>query len=209
METIALPLMDFENIQIKTRLFNTYIVAETADEVLFIDQHIAEERVLYEKLRKQMERQGVPSQGLLLPITVELSPAQVAAMDAALEILTRMGFALEPFGGRTIVVRAIPSVMQRGDVKRAVMDLMDQIATSLEQSAGILPADRQLKLQDEVLITTACHSAVQAGDELTDAEVTNLLRELFNTEPPFVCPHGRPIVIRMKRAELEEKFQRK
>ena len=208
-EPIALPLMDFESIQIKTRLFNTYIVAETADEVLFIDQHIAEERVLYEKLRKQMERQGVPSQGLLLPITVELSPAQVAAMDAALEILTRMGFALEPFGGRTIVVRAIPSVMQRGDVKRAVMDLMDQIATSLEQSAGILPADRQLKLQDEVLITTACHSAVQAGDELTDAEVTNLLRELFNTEPPFVCPHGRPIVIRMKRAELEEKFQRK
>jgi DNA mismatch repair protein MutL len=201
-EPIALPLMDFENIQIKTRLFNTYIVAETTNEVLFIDQHIAEERVLYEKLRKQMEQQGVPSQGLLLPITVELSPAQVEALDAALEILPRMGFALEPFGGRTIVVRAIPSVMQRGDIKQIVMDLMDQIATSPDKHD-------ELKLQEEALIMTACHSAVQAGDQLTDAEVTNLLRELFNTEPPFVCPHGRPIIIRMNRAELEEKFQRK
>jgi len=201
-EPIALPLMDFENIQIKARLFNTYIVAETADEVLFIDQHIAEERVLYEKLRKQMEQQGVPSQGLLLPITVELSPTQVAVLDSALEILTRMGFALEPFGGRTIVVRAIPSVMQRGDVKQTVMDLMDQIATSPDKQ------DR-LKLQEEALIMTACRSAVQAGDELSDAEVTHLLRELFSTEPPFVCPHGRPIIIRMNRAELEEKFQRK
>jgi DNA mismatch repair protein MutL len=202
METIALPLMDLENIQIKTRLFNTYIVAETAEEVLFIDQHIAEERVIYEKLKSQMEQQGVPSQGLLLPITVELSPAQAAVLDSALEILTSMGFALEPFGGRTIVVRAVPSVMQRGDIKQAVMDLMDQIAASPDKH------DRP-KLREDALITTACHSAVKAGDELTDAEVMNLLKELFSTEPPFVCPHGRPIVIRMSRSELEEKFQRK
>jgi len=202
MESIALPLMDFENIQIKGRLFNTYIVAETASEVLFIDQHIAEERVLYEKLRKQMEEQGVPSQGLLLPVTIELSPAQVTVLDSALEILARMGFDLEPFGGRAIVVRAVPVVMQSGDVKQIVMDLIDQIATS---------PDRQdkLKLQEGALIMTACRSAVQAGDDLSDAEVTHLLRELFNTDPPFVCPHGRPIIIRMNRAELEEKFQRK
>ena len=202
MESIALPLMDVENIQIRTRLFNTYIVAEAGAEVLFIDQHIAEERVLYKKLRKQMEQQGVPSQGLLLPVTIELSPVQAAVLDSALEILTRMGFALEPFGGRTIVVKSIPAIMQHGDVKQIVMDLMDQITTA---------PDRQdkLKLQEEALIMTACRSAVQAGDEMSDAEIMNLLKELFSTEPPFVCPHGRPIIIRMNRGELEERFQRK
>ena len=201
-EPIALPLMDVDNIQIKTRLFNTYIVAEAGDEVLFIDQHIAEEKVIYEKLRRQMEEQGVPSQGLLLPITIELTPAQAASIDSALEILPRMGFALEPFGGRTMVVKAVPAIMQRGDVKQIVTDLIDQIAESPDKQD-------KLKLQDEILILTACHSSVQAGDELSDAEVLNLLKELFKSEPPYLCPHGRPIIIRMYRTELEEKFQRK
>jgi len=201
-EPIALPLMDVDNIQIKTRLFNTYIVAEAGDEVLFIDQHIAEEKVIYEKLRRQMEEQGVPSQGLLLPITIELTPAQAASIDSALEILPRMGFALEPFGGRTMVVKAVPSIMQRGDVRQIVTDLIDQIAESPDKQD-------KLKLQDEILILTACHSSVQAGDELSDAEVLNLLKELFKSEPPYLCPHGRPIIIRMYRTELEEKFQRK
>lgn len=201
-EPIALPLMDFENIQVKARLFNTYIVAETAEEVFFIDQHIAEERVIYEKLKKQMEQQEVPSQGLLLPVTVELSPAQAEVLDSAIDILTSMGFSIEPFGGRTVVVRAVPSVMQSGDVKQAVMDMMDEIASSPDKQD-------KLKLQESALIMTACHSAVQAGDHLTDAEVANLLKELFNTGPPFLCPHGRPIIIRMNRSELEEKFQRR
>lgn len=200
-EHIALPLMETENIRIKARLFNTYIIAEVADEVLFIDQHIAEEKVIYERLRRQVEQQEVPSQGLLLPVTVELSPAQTTVLDPALEILARMGFDLEPFGGRTVVVRAIPSVMQSGDVKQTVMDIMDQIASSPEQD--------KVRIQEEALIMTACHSAIQAGDEISEAEAAHLLKELFNTNPPFVCPHGRPIIIRMNRAELEAKFQRR
>lgn len=201
-ETISLSLMDFGNVRIKARLFNTYIVAETDKEVLFIDQHIAEERVIYKKLREQMEKEGVPSQGLLLPITVELSASQTSVIGSAVEILTEMGFTLEPFGGRTIVVRAVPSVMQKGDIKQVVTDIIDQMTTSPNKQD-------KLKLQDEILITTACHSSIQAGDEISDAETANLLKELFKTDPPFVCPHGRPIVIRMKRSELEEKFQRK
>ena len=201
-EAIALPMLDAENIRVKTRLFNTYIVAESDDDVLFIDQHIAEERVIYLKLRKQMEEEGVPSQGLLLPITVELSPAEVAVMDSAVEILTGMGFSLEPFGGNTIVVRAVPAVMQKGDIKQAIMDIMDEMVSSPDKQD-------KLKLQDRLLITTACHSSIQAGDQISDAETANLLKELFSTDPPFTCPHGRPIVIRMKRSELEERFQRK
>jgi DNA mismatch repair protein MutL len=123
-------------------------------------------------------------------------------VDAAIDILASMGFGIEPFGGRTVVVRAVPSVMQSGDVKQAIMDMMDEIASSPDKQD-------KLKLQEAALIMTACHSAVQAGDNLTDAEVANLLKELFNTGPPFLCPHGRPIIIRMNRAELEEKFQRR
>ncbi len=201
-EPIALPLMDFESIQIKTRLFNTYIVAETGNEVLFIDQHIAEEKVLYEKLRKQMKQQGVPSQGLLLPVTVELSPAQAMALDSAMATLKRMGFDLEPFGGKSIVVRAVPVVAQRSDVKQMIMDIVEQIAASYGKQDD-------LELQQDALIMAACHSAVKAGDELSDAEVAHLLRELFNTAPPYMCPHGRPIIVRMNRSELEERFQRR
>ena len=201
-QPIALPLMDFENIQIKTRLFNTYIVAEASDEVLFIDQHIAEEKVLYEKLRKQVKQQKTPSQGLLLPVTIELSPTQATVMDSAMEILKRMGFDLEPFGGKTIVIRAVPSLVHRSDVKQMITDLVDQIMTSYD-------AQDTLEVQEKSIMIAACHSAVKAGDELSDTEVAHLLKELFNTEPPYVCPHGRPIIVRMNRAELEGRFQRR
>jgi DNA mismatch repair protein MutL len=189
-----------DDIRIKARLFDTYIVAEVGDEVFFIDQHIADERVIYEKLQKQKE--SVPSQGLLLPVTVELTPVQAETLDTVLEILNGIGFDLEPFGGRTIIVRAIPSLMLRGDVKQIVSDLIDQVADSY----GKLD---KFRLQDEIMIMTACRSAVQAGDTLTDAEVVNLIKELFKTEQPYLCPHGRPIIIRMNRSELDQKFQRK
>jgi DNA mismatch repair protein MutL len=190
------------DINIKARLFDTYIVAETENEVLFIDQHIADERIIYEKLREQMQKESIPSQGLLLPVTVELSLSQVELLDTVMEMLNNIGFELEPFGGRTIIVRSIPSLIQRGDVKQIVSDIIDQILDSF----GKLD---KLKLQDEILITTACRSAVQAGNSLTDAEVTSLVRELFKTEQPYLCPHGRPIIVKMNKSELDQKFQRK
>ncbi|MEK7399235.1 MAG: DNA mismatch repair endonuclease MutL, partial [Candidatus Poribacteria bacterium] len=190
------------DINIKARLFDTYIVAETENEVLFIDQHIADERIIYEKLREHTQKESIPSQGLLLPVTVELSLSQVELLDTVMEMLNNIGFELEPFGGRTIIVRSIPSLIQRGDVKQIVSDIIDQILDSF----GKLD---KLKLQDEILITTACRSAVQAGDSLTDAEVTSLVRELFKTEQPYLCPHGRPIIVKMNKSELDQKFQRK
>lgn len=201
-ELSATPSIDLENIQLKARLFNTYIVVEAENDVLFIDQHIADERVIYEKLKSQMEQSAVSSQGLLLPLTVELSPAQMSALDIAMELLTDMGFELERFGGRTVIIRAVPALMQRGDIKQIVTDLIDQVASSYN-------GQDKLKLQEELLIMSACRSAIQAGDALTDAEALRLLKELFNTSQPFMCPHGRPIIVRMNRAELDERFQRK
>lgn len=194
--------IDIENIQLKARIFNTYIIAEFNDEVLFIDQHIADERIIYEKLRKNIEQESVPSQGLLLPITVELSPSQALVSEIAVDMLSNMGFDIEPFGGNTIIVRAIPSVIKRGDIKQMIIDLIERAADSYNKLD-------KLELQNELLITTACHSSIQAGDNISDTEALNLIRELFRSEQPFLCPHGRPIIVRMKRSELDEKFQRK
>lgn len=190
------------DINIKARLFNTYIVVETENDVLFIDQHIADERIIYEKLREQMQKESIPSQGLLLPVTVELSLSQNELLDTIIDMLKNIGFELEPFGGRTVIVHSIPSLIQRGDVKQIVSDIIDQILDSFGK------LDR-LKLQDEILITTACRSAIQSGDSLTDAEVANLIKELFKTEQPYLCPHGRPIIVKMSKSELDQKFQRK
>lgn len=195
-------LVDIESIQLKAILFNTYIVAESGDEVLFIDQHIADERIIYEKLRKQMQQESVPSQGLLLPITIELSPTQALASEIAVNMISSMGFDIEPFGGNTIIVRAIPSITQFGDIKQMIVELIERIADSYDKLDS-------LELQNELLITTACHSAIQAGDNISDNEALNLIRELFKSEQPFLCPHGRPIIVRMNRSELDEKFQRK
>ncbi len=191
-----------ENIQLKTKLFNTYIVAESGDEVLFIDQHIADERIIYEKLRKQVEQESFQSQGLLLPITLELTPTQALVSEVAIDMLSSMGFDIEPFGGNTIIIRAIPSVIQRGDIKQMVIDVIERTADSYDKLD-------KLELQNELLITTACHSAIQAGDTISDNEALNLIKELFRTEQPFLCPHGRPIIVKMNRSELDEKFQRK
>ncbi|MGB9596902.1 MAG: DNA mismatch repair endonuclease MutL [Candidatus Poribacteria bacterium] len=190
------------NINIKSRLFDTYIVAEMEDEVIFIDQHIADERVIYEKLRGQMQKESIPSQGLLLPITVELSLSQSELLDTIIDMLKDIGFELEPFGGRTIIVRSIPSIIQKGDIRQIVSDIIDQISNSFGK------IDR-LELQDEILIITACRSAIQSGDPLTDAEVKNLVKELFKTEQPYLCPHGRPIIVKINKSELDQKFQRK
>ena len=149
-----------------------------------------------------MEQTGVPSQGLLLPVTVDLSAEQALAAESALDILKRMGFRLEFSGKGTLVISAIPSVMQMAEVKPAILEITDEISNSPD-------TQDKLKLQEKVLIATACHSSVKAGEQLSDPEVANLLKDLFATGPPYVCPHGRPIIVRMNRLELEQKFQRK
>ncbi len=190
------------NINVKARLFDTYIVAEMGNDVLFIDQHIADERIIYEKLKEQIQKESVSSQGLLLPVTIELSLSQSELLDTIIDTLRVIGFELEPFGGRTIIVRSIPSVIQRGDIKQIVSDAIDQMLNSYGKID-------KLKLQDEILIITACRSAVQAGDPLTDAEVANLIKELFKTEQAYICPHGRPIIVKISKSELDQKFQRR
>lgn len=202
-EGTELQLLDFEGVQLKTNLFNTYIVAEGADQVYLIDQHVAAERVLYERYVEQLQTDGIPVQGLLLPVTVEATPQQLTAFDAHSGLFEKLGFDVERFGGRTVLVRSIPATLPTRLVNVTVTDLLDGIGNA------VTPNVEYLEIQDKALITLACKSAVKAGDVLTMEEMVNLIKELSQAKLPFNCPHARPIIVEMHRNELETRFKRR
>ena len=197
-----LSLLDFENVQLKTNLFKTYIVVEAGDRIFFIDQHVAAERVLYERFVNQVETDGIPVQGLLLPVTLEVTPQQLGVLKIHTDIFKKLGFDLEEFGGNTILIRAIPSPLPTRVAAQAVTDLLDKLPEAPHTDVQIPEA------MDSALITLACKSAVKAGDTLDTKEMMNLIKELSEAKLPFNCPHSRPIIVEMGRDELERRFHR-
>ena len=202
-EGTELQLLDFEGVQLKTNLFNTYIVAEGADQVFLIDQHVAAERVLYERFVEQLNTDSVPVQGLLLPVTIEATLQQLTALDVHSELFEKLGFDVERFGGKTILVRSIPATLPTRLVNVTVTDLLDGLGSA------VTPTVEHLEVQDKALITLACKSAVKAGDVLTMEEMVNLIKDLSQAKLPFNCPHARPIIVEMHRNELESRFKRR
>ncbi len=202
-EGTELQLLDFEGVQLKTNLFNTYIVAEGVDQVFLIDQHVAAERVLYERFVEQLNADGIPVQGLLLPVTIEATPQQLTVLDAHSELFERLGFDVERFGGRTILVRSIPATLPTRLVNVTVTDLLDGIGSA------VTPTLEPLEMRDKALIMLACKSAVKAGDVLTMEEMVHLIKDLSQAKLPFNCPHARPIIVKMHRNELESRFKRR
>ena len=201
-EGVNLSLLDFENVQLKTNLFKTYIVAEAEDKIFFIDQHVAAERVLYERFVNQMQADGIPVQGLLLPVTLEATPQQLSALKIHGDIFKKLGFDLEEFGGNTILIRAIPSPLPTRVAAQTVTDLLDKLPEAPHTEVQLPEA------VDNALITLACKSAVKAGDTLDTKEMMNLIKELSQAKLPFNCPHSRPIIVEMGRDELERRFHR-
>ncbi|MXV74383.1 DNA mismatch repair endonuclease MutL [Candidatus Poribacteria bacterium] len=199
---VNLSLLDFENVQLKTNLFKTYIVAEAEDKIFFIDQHVAAERVLYERFVNQMQADGIPVQGLLLPVTLEATPQQLSALKIHGDIFEKLGFDLEEFGGNTILIRAIPSPLPTRVAAQTVTDLLDKLPEAPHTDVQLPEAI------DNALITLACKSAVKAGDTLDTKEMMNLIKELSEAKLPFNCPHSRPIIVEMGRDELERRFHR-
>ena len=202
-EGAMLKLLDFENVELKTNLFKTYIVAEGKDRVFFIDQHVAAERVLYERFVHQLKADGIPVQGLLLPVTLEVTPQQLSVLKVHGALFNKIGFELEEFGSNTILIRAIPATLPTRTAAQTVTDLLDKLPEQPHTEVEIPEAI------DNALITLACRSAVKAGDTLDSKEMINLVRELSEAKLPFNCPHSRPIIIEMGRDELERRFHRK
>jgi DNA mismatch repair protein MutL len=184
---------------------NTYIVAETDDALLLIDQHIAHERVLYEHLMNGAEGKakewGVVAQHLALPQTVELDAREARVARERLDALAKAGFLLEPFGGDTFVVRAVPAVIAGKQYLTCLREIIDDLT-----QASL--ARRLLVPHESALIMASCKMAVKKGDPLTLDEMARLLADLARMRNPFTCPHGRPILLALTHREMDRKFHR-
>jgi DNA mismatch repair protein MutL len=183
------------------QLGQTYIIAEGPQGMYLIDQHAAHERVLYERLAAQQEGAQSPSQALLEPLPVELTPGQAEELELWLEPLLKLGFEVEPFGGTTVLVRAVPAILARGDVRQALASILDELA------AGQEPLGDEM---DARLAAAACkRGAVKAGQTLSIEEMQALIRQLEETHAPRTCPHGRPTMILLSQAWMEREFGRR
>jgi len=183
------------------QLHDRYLVAESDDGVMVIDQHALHERVLYEHLRERVLSGAIESQGLLVPEPVDLSPAEAAAAAEHRNLLSQLGVKVEPFGGNTVLVTSYPAMLanlQPGEVLRG---LLDQLV-----SGGKLPDRRDLL--DELLHTIACKAAIKAGDRLSPEEVAALVAQRHLIDDSHHCPHGRPAAVIFSRDELDRHFRR-
>ncbi|HAL62351.1 MAG TPA: DNA mismatch repair endonuclease MutL [Chloroflexi bacterium] len=174
----------------------TYIITEGPEGMYLIDQHAAHERVLYERLLSERAKMAVSSQSLLEPLTLDLDPEEAAILEEKQETLRSWGFDLEPFGGQTYLLRAVPAILKGGDLSQAVREVIDE-------------ASRQAaRWEEEFVISLACHGAVRAGQTMSDGEMRELVRQLEETSSPRTCPHGRPTMIHLSAEQLQKEFGR-
>jgi DNA mismatch repair protein MutL len=186
----------------RAQLHETYIVAETRDSVVIVDQHAAHERLVYERMKTMLANGGVARQGLLIPEVVELGEDEIAALIESTPDLERLGLAIEPFGPGAIVVRETPALLGDTDVRGLVQDLARSL---IIDSGGSVLRERL----EAVCATMACHGSVRAGRRLTPAEMNALLRDMEATPHSGQCNHGRPTWVELKRADVERLFGRR
>ncbi len=180
---------------------HTYIVAVDQDGLAIIDQHVAHERVLYERIHERLTRDRLESQRLLTPLVFDLDPSQVAAIEAHGADLARLGFEVAGFGGKSVRVTAMPALLSLQDVEPTLRAL----GQDLDGFDRMGRVDDVLK---HIAATMACHAAVKANDPLSLEKMQFILDELHATSYSTVCPHGRPVMLRLTRREIEKSFQR-
>ncbi len=175
-----------------------YIIAQTQDKLVIIDQHRAAERVAFERLSSHARQAAPASQRLAVPVTVELTPQQQAALQEHEAELKRLGFDLEPFGRLSWIIRAVPAGLEFGRAEELLLNVLDELARGGRVKGG----------REAVLAAVACHGAIKAGQRLSLAQMQRLIDELFQTSSPAVCPHGDPIIFTIELSELDRKFER-
>ncbi len=180
---------------------NTYIIAQDEKGLLFMDQHAAHERILFEQYMNK-SREFLGTQALLIPETVNLSYAEYKVIADRISVFADLGFELETFGGQTIIVRGVPMNLINMDYRQLLIDLTEQYI-----SFEIFKDPSEIK--ESFITTMACRTAIKAGDSLNLLEMENLVKELFRCDNPYTCPHGRPTVFRMSHEELAKKFMRR
>ncbi len=180
---------------------STYLVAEGPDGLYLIDQHAAHERVLFDQMMAQYRASMIPSQRLVDATAVELSPEQAGILEENLETMAELGFEIEVFGPNTFLIRSIPTIVERGDPKDAILavvDAFEEDETPLENEVRARIAARVCK-----------RMSIKGGQVLSEAEQRNLLLNLEASQSPRTCPHGRPTMIHLSANLLERQFGRR
>ncbi|WP_395444799.1 DNA mismatch repair endonuclease MutL [Caulobacter sp. UC70_42] len=186
----------------RAQVHETYIVAQTRDGMVIVDQHAAHERLVYERMKGEMAAGGVSRQTLLLPEVVDLDPAEAERVVARSEELASLGLVIESFGPGAVLVRETPALLGKTDAAALVRDIADDLA---ENGAALALKERL----EEVCSTMACHGSVRAGRRLNGAEMNALLREMEATPHSGQCNHGRPTYVELKLADIEKLFGRR
>ncbi|MGC2729837.1 MAG: DNA mismatch repair protein MutL, partial [Candidatus Sulfotelmatobacter sp.] len=180
---------------------NSFILAVNEDGLWIVDQHVAHERVLFERILRQRTAQKVESQRLLMPIVLELSPAQQAVFSEIADELQHNGFEAEPFGARSVAVKVAPAGVDAAAVEHMLHELLDQISRE-EQSLNLE------KIRARIAASIACHAAIKVNMPLEQNKMDWLLAELAKTDHPMSCPHGRPVVLRYSVKDIQKAFKR-
>ncbi len=194
----SLPPLGFARAQ----LHGTYIVAQTADGMVIVDQHAAHERLVYERMKESLAAGGVKTQPLLLPEVVELEEDAAERLLERCEELAELGLIIDGFGGGTILVREVPALIGQSDVQGLIRDMADELA---ELGDALKLRDRL----EHICGTIACHGSVRAGRRLNEAEMNALLRQMEETPFSGQCNHGRPTYVELKLADIEKLFGRR
>ncbi len=184
------------------QIHGTYILAQTADGIVLVDQHAAHERIVYEKLKKSFADAGLERQMLLIPEVMELSAADAQRVERHLDSLARLGLVVEAFGGTAFTVREIPALLGTGSVANLVLDLVADLEKYGESAAL---GDKL----EQILTTMACHGSVRAKRSMSVEEMNALLRQIEATHYSGQCSHGRPTYVTMTLPELEKMFGRR
>jgi DNA mismatch repair protein MutL len=183
------------------QVHNSFILAVNAEGLWIIDQHVAHERVLFERVLRQRATQQVESQRLLMPLLVELSPAQLTVFTDISDELARNGFEAEPFGARSIAIKLAPAGIDAPQIESMLHELLEQFARE-EQALSLE------RIRARIAASIACHAAIKVNMALDPNKMEWLLAELAKTECPMTCPHGRPVVLRYSLTDIQRAFKR-
>jgi DNA mismatch repair protein MutL len=181
----------------------TYLICEGPGELVIVDQHAAHERITFERLRQAHRQRKVARQRLLFPIPIELDDQAIAAVrePPALETLAGLGFEVEDFGPKTLLVRAVPDLLKKADPKPLLLDVIHGMAAEEKENPAEVGFDR-------IFATMACHAALRAGDVVSRDQALALLVQLDSVDLRSHCPHGRPVLLRMPMSEIEQRLGR-
>jgi DNA mismatch repair protein MutL len=183
------------------QLHESFIIAVDDEGLLLIDQHVAHERILFDKFRQKETERGVESQNLLLPETIDLTPAQSQAFQVVEEELASVGFGVMKLSGRTVAIKSIPTDLPPSEARNLFAEILDNVELDKRGSG-------RATLRDDIAASLACKAAVKINMPLTPEKMEWMIGRLLTTSSPTTCPHGRPVILRLTMKDIEKGFHR-